>query len=78
MKHFTLQQRYILEDKLKDGFSLRAIALHLGKSPSALSREVKRCIPLQEYDAEFANKNYLNYRQKIRWKFRIKYYYITE
>ena len=83
MKHFTLQQRYILEDKLKDGFSLRAIALHLGKSPSALSREVKRCMPLQEYDAEFANKNYLNYRNRGRYAKSVKYlsvikYYLTK
>ncbi|QZE15016.1 helix-turn-helix domain-containing protein [Halosquirtibacter laminarini] len=39
MKHFTIQQRYILEDKVKEGISLRCIAKHLDKNPSTISRE---------------------------------------
>ena len=40
--HLTLSEREYLEVKLKEGKSLRWIASSLGRSPSTLSREVRR------------------------------------
>jgi IS30 family transposase len=40
--HLTLSEREYLEVKLKEGRSLRWIAAALGRSPSTISREVKR------------------------------------
>ena len=40
--HFTLSEREYLEAKLKEGESFRQIAKALGRSPSTISREVKR------------------------------------
>lgn len=40
--HLTLSEREYLEGKLKKGESLRQIAAALGRSPSTISREVKR------------------------------------
>ena len=40
--HFTLSEREYLEAKLKEGKSFRQIAKALGRSPSTISREVKR------------------------------------
>ena len=40
--HLTLSEREYLEAKLKEGKSLRWIATSLGRSPSTLSREVRR------------------------------------
>lgn len=41
-KHFILQERIVLFKGLKDGFSLRVMAEHLGRSPGSLCRELKR------------------------------------
>lgn len=40
--HLTLSEREYLEEKLKEGKSLRQIADALGRSPSTISRELKR------------------------------------
>ena len=40
--HLTLSEREYLEQKLKEGKSFRQIADALGRSPSTISREVKR------------------------------------
>jgi transposase, IS30 family len=40
--HFTLNERKYLDESLKNGESLRKIAKALGRSPSTISREVKR------------------------------------
>lgn len=40
--HFTLSEREYLEAKLKEGKSFRQIAQALGRSPSTISRKVKR------------------------------------
>lgn len=40
--HLTLSEREYPEEKMKEGKSLRWIAGALGRSPSTLSREVKR------------------------------------
>lgn len=40
--HFTLSEREYLQESLEKGKSLRKIAEALGRSPSTISREVKR------------------------------------
>ena len=40
--HFTLDERKFLQQLLSEGYSLRKIASFLGRSPSSVSREVKR------------------------------------
>lgn len=40
--HFTLSERFCLQEFLKEGKSFREIAKLMGRSPSTISREVKR------------------------------------
>ena len=40
--HFTLSERFCLQEFLKEGRSFREIAKLMGRSPSTISREVKR------------------------------------
>lgn len=41
-KHFTLDERKYLQQLLAEGLSMRKIAQSLGRSPSSVSREIKR------------------------------------
>lgn len=41
-KHFTLEERKVLYELLKEGNSIRKIAEYLDRSPSSVSRELKR------------------------------------
>ena len=41
-KHLSFEERVIIQTRLKDGYSIRAIARELGCSPSTISYEVKR------------------------------------
>ena len=41
-KHLSFEERVIIQTRIKDGFSFRAIARELGCSPSTISYEVKR------------------------------------
>ena len=41
-KHLSFEERVIIQTRIKDGFSLRAIARELSCSPSTISYEVKR------------------------------------
>ena len=41
-KHLSFKERVIIQTRIKDGFSLRAIARELGCFPSTISYEVKR------------------------------------
>lgn len=41
-KHFTLSERANLRLQLEKGLSLTSIAAELGRSPSTISRELKR------------------------------------
>ena len=41
-KHLSLEERVIIQTRIKDGFSLRAIARELCCSPSTISYEVRR------------------------------------
>ena len=40
--HYTLEERKYLQELLAEGYSFRKIAEYLGRSPSSVSREVKR------------------------------------
>ena len=41
-KHLSFEERVVIQTRLKDGCSIRAIARELGCSPSTISYEVKR------------------------------------
>ena len=41
-KHLSFEECVIIQTRIKDGFSLRAIAREIGCSPSTISYEVKR------------------------------------
>ena len=41
-KHLSFEERVVIQTRIKDGLSLRAIARELGCSPSTISYEVKR------------------------------------
>ena len=41
-KHLSFEERVIIQTRIKDGCSLRAIVRELGCSPSTISYEVKR------------------------------------
>ena len=40
--HFTLDERKYLQELLSQGYSIRKIACFLGRSPSSVSREIRR------------------------------------
>ena len=41
-KHLSFEERVVIQTRLKDGCSIRAIARELGCSPSTISYEVRR------------------------------------
>ena len=58
--HFNIEERELLYGLLQKGLSLRAIAKELSRSPSSISRELKRngkCLPYQ------AQNNYMRRRK---------------
>ena len=63
-KHLSLEERVIIQTRIKDGFSLRAIAREIGCSPSTISYEIKRGTVLlyhgkqKRYKAERGNEVY--------------------
>jgi len=68
--HLTLSEREYLEEKLNEGKSLRWIAAALGRSPSTISREVKRnwSKKAKRYHHWNANNNYKFRRKKCHRK----------
>ena len=42
-EHLSVEERALIQSKLKLGCKLRAIARSLQRSPSTISRELKRC-----------------------------------
>ena len=64
-RHFTLSEREYLEESLEKGKSFRKIAEELGRSPSTISREVKRnwSKKAKHYHHWHAQTNY-KYRRK--------------
>ncbi len=59
-KHFTLLERKYLQDLLSEGKSFREIARILERSPSSISREIKRHKPKKE-PREPLNRFWYNY-----------------
>ena len=41
-KHLAQEERFLIQNLFQEGCSLRKIAKQLGRSPSTVSREVKR------------------------------------
>jgi IS30 family transposase len=41
-KHLTEEERYLMDDMRREGFNQGAIAITLHRSPSTLSRELRR------------------------------------
>ena len=68
--HFTLKEREYLEEKLKEGKSFRYIAEHLGRSPSTISREIKRnwSKKAKHYNSWHAQTNYVHRRKQCHRK----------
>ena len=64
-KHLSYEERSVIGAFRSQRYSLRAIALHLGRSPSTISREIRRNNQSQDgrYRASHADSNY-NARKK--------------
>ena len=63
--HFSIEERICIKHLLSNGVSIRQIARELGRSPSSVSREIKRnsTVPNQygdSYRVQFATKSYRN------------------
>lgn len=73
--HFTLKEREYLEEKLKEGKSIRFIAEHLERSPSTVSREIKRnwSKKSKRYNAWHAQTNYIHRRKQCHRKNNLLY-----
>ena len=71
--HFTLSERECLSEKLKEGKSYRQIASEMGRSPSAISREVKRNYSKKadRYHPWRATVLYIVRRKKSKRKYKI-------
>ncbi|WP_369128166.1 helix-turn-helix domain-containing protein, partial [Mycoplasma phocimorsus] len=41
-RHLTKEERFFIQNSLKNNMSMRSIARQIGKSPSTISREIKR------------------------------------
>jgi IS30 family transposase len=72
-KHFSKSERYELSILLKKGYSMRSIASVLNKSPSSLSRELRRNKVKGKYDPKKAqHKSYVKRFYSKYWGMRIK------
>ena len=73
--HLTLMEREYLEEKLKEGKSIRFIAEHLGRSPSTVSREIKRnwSKKAKRYNSWHAQTNYIHRRKRCHRKNNLLY-----
>ena len=60
-KHLTIKEREMLMFLRAKGLSIRAVALRLGRNPSTISRELKRCVG--NYSPSKAENDYHQKRQ---------------
>lgn len=60
--HFTIEEREYLQDSLKKNLSIRQIASYLGRSPSSVSREIRRNTNTSGYFAQKAHTKALERR----------------
>ena len=65
-KHLTIKEREILMFLRAKGLSIRAVALRLGRNPSTISRELKRCAG--NYSPSKADNDYHQKRQNCHKK----------
>lgn len=68
--HFTLSERKYLQESLENGESIRKIATALGRSPSTISREIKRnwSKKSKRYHHWHAHTNYIHRRKNCHRK----------
>lgn len=73
--HFTLKEREYLEEKLNEGKNIRYIAEHLERSPSSVSREIKRnwSKKANHYNSWHAETNYEHRRKSCHRKNNLLY-----
>ena len=60
-KHLTIKEREMLMFLRAKGLSIRAVALRLGRNPSTISRELRRCVG--NYSPSKAENDYRQKRQ---------------
>ena len=71
--HFTTEEREMSRVLKAQGFSIRAIARMLNRSPSSVSREFRRnCYANGEYAAHYAEKLYRKRRKNCGRKPKLK------
>src|SRR3989344_878762 len=76
-KHFTIEEREKIQALLWQKTSIREIARVLGRSPSSVSREIKKNIPLHyQYTPRLANERALKKRKCRGRKLRLKSWFI--
>ena len=56
--HFTIYERSSIETLRKENYSMRAIAKHLNRSVSTISREIKCNMTEEGYSAPTAQNQY--------------------
>lgn len=56
--HYTLEERKYLQELLSQGYSFRKISEYLGRSPSSVSREVKRNKSKKAKDGTISNNKF--------------------
>lgn len=73
-QHFLVEEREKIQQMLWDGQSIRRIAKELGRSPSAISREIKRNKPPQRqvYTPRLAHERAITHRSSRGRKERLK------
>ena len=62
--HLTISERVKIETLSDLNYSIREIAHQLGRSPSTVSRELKRCESAGSYQAEAAQKTYAGKKKR--------------
>lgn len=65
--HFTSNERAKIEQLNQIGFSTRKIASYLKCHHSSIARELKRCSVSFEYNAQQAQCDYNEKRQRSKW-----------
>jgi IS30 family transposase len=76
-KHLSIEEREKIQEMLWQKASVRAIAAELGRSPSSISREISRNIPLKRiYRPRLAHSHALEKRKSRGRKLRLKSLFI--
>lgn len=71
--HFTIEEREKIQEMLWQKSSIRTISAEIGRSPSSVSREITRNIPLRRsYRPRLANERALEKRKSRGRKLRLK------